>query len=163
MFESIPRTTPLSRKIHYSVHNQLTPGSARDVHVELNPAVVVAGKRRKFSLSAVCLGPRLATNGPLSLSLDCDGERLELNAMHHRAERSGGQTCLTVALFAVSREVLELLATAEEVTVVLGDAEYGLTCPLGPENRQHVADFLNHPDLVFKTGSSPALVASVAV
>ena len=153
----------MSRESHYSVHNQLTPESAPDVHVELNPAVVVADNRHKFALSAVCIGPRLATNHPLSLSLDCDGERLELNAVHQRAEATGRQSCLTVALFAVSRELLELLATAAEVSVGLGDAESALTCSMGPETRQNVTDFLSHPDLLTKTASSQTQVASVAV
>lgn len=135
------------RKSLYSVHNDLATDQERVVHLELNPAVVMAGPERSFALSAVCIGPRLAsTEGRVALRLEGAGEGLSFESLHQRAESAATGECLTVALFPVSREALQHIATSPGMRVSIESLDGTLSCAVGDENRRNVAAFLGRSD-----------------
>mgnify|MGYP007073188885 CR=1 FL=1 len=148
----------MSRKSLYSIHNALPSRRPRALHLELNPAVVSSEGQLRSALSAVCLGPRIAARdgaaagrAPASIVIQCTGGRVEIESVDLREEPSGGRsadadTWLTVALFCVSRALLDYLSTSPEAEVALTTGRGRVDCPLSDENRGNLLDFLQHVD-----------------
>lgn len=128
----------------FSIRNELPTDASDPIYVELNPAVVSRGAERKYALSAVCIGPSLEAEGDaLSLEISCDGERCRFPAVHQQAENTTSEECLTVALFSVSRALLETVARAGAVEVGLLSGASRLMRRLDAANRQNVGQFLD--------------------
>lgn len=138
----------MSRTSLYSVHNvltprALTPSQPPDVHLELNPAVVVANGQRKFALSAVWIGPSLETErSTVSLSFEFGEYTIEIDSILARSEPTDSGKWLSVALFSVSRQLLKLLSEADDLQVHLAAGSRRLVCQLDEQNRGNVVAFL---------------------
>ena len=128
----------------FSLRNELSRGPDDPTYIELNPAVVSRGAERMYAFSAVCIGPEIeAETDGISLEVSCDGQRSVLPAVHQQAEATEADEWLTVALFSVSRALLETVASAGAVEVGLQSGGGRLRRHLDAQNRHNVGRFLD--------------------
>lgn len=151
----------MSRSL-FTLSNRLPAGPGDAATLDLNPAVVADGERVVFALSAVCVGPSLASEaGRLELELVCDGRPTLLQAIEQRREDAGEARSLTVALFDAPRRLLDSLVDAAIVEVRFRGDSGRIERRLGRSNRTNLQRFLDYLSSD-RPAREPSPVASAA-
>lgn len=148
----------------FSLSNELPTGSASR-YLELNPAVLSTDRDICFALSAVYVGPEMEPRDqPMSLEVNVDQSTCLLRAVAQKSKSIKPGEDLTVALFSVTRKLLERISTAHDVEVTLGFGAHTLKRQLAPLNQENVARFLldHAPDITSFRSTATLAAGAVA-